>query len=189
MRREKSDGFMVPKSRRKADAPSDRIGTGTTANEQTGQLDLLDGTAASLKPARAMRVDDEGAGRPRSSPLPMPPPSSAKSENLSAMTMEAVATDVNLRRAFTSEMVCDVKPSSLVGEQRIGAQGLLRPSLHQSYPAPSVLWPPPSDAQASLGFSPRAWASQAEVEERRRSQRLPCHQIVKRDRICDPECP
>jgi group II intron reverse transcriptase/maturase len=100
MRREKSDGFMVPKSRRKADAPSDRIGTGTTANEQTGQLDLLDGTAASLKPARAMRVDDEGAGRPRSSPLPMPPPSSAKSENLSAMTMEAVATDVNLRRAF-----------------------------------------------------------------------------------------
>ena len=100
MRREKSDGFMVLKDRRKTEAPSNRIGTGTTANKQTGQLDLLGGPAASLGPVRVSRVDDEGAGRSRSSRLPTPGPSSAQSQLLSAMTMEAVANEVNLRRAF-----------------------------------------------------------------------------------------
>lgn len=100
MGREKSDGPIVPKIRRKTEVPSNRIGKGTTVNKQAGQLELLGGPAASLEPARASRVDDEGAGRSRSSRLPMPPPSSAQSEVLSAMTMEAIANDVNLRRAF-----------------------------------------------------------------------------------------
>jgi RNA-directed DNA polymerase len=105
MRREKSDGFIVPKRRRKTEVPSARIGKGTTANKETGQLNLLGGPAASLASARAPRVDDEGAGRSRSSRLPMPPPPSAQSQILSAMTMTAVANELNLRRAF--ERVAD----------------------------------------------------------------------------------
>ena len=35
---EKSDGFVVPKSRRKSEAPRERTGKGTTANKQTGGL-------------------------------------------------------------------------------------------------------------------------------------------------------
>jgi RNA-directed DNA polymerase len=105
MRREKSDGFIVPKPHRKTEVPSARIGKETTANKQTGQLDLLDGPAASLDPTGASRVDNKGAGRSRSSRLPMPPPSSAQSQILSAMTMTAVANEMNLRRAF--ERVAD----------------------------------------------------------------------------------
>ena len=105
MGREKSDGSIVPKSRRKPEAPRERTGKGTTANKRTGQLELLGGPAASLEPARASRVDVERAGRSRSSRMPMPSPSSAQSTVLSAMTMEAVANEMNLRRAF--ERVAD----------------------------------------------------------------------------------
>ncbi len=100
MRREKSDGFMVLKSRRKTEMPSTRIGTGTTVNKQTGQLDLLGGPAASLEPARVSRIEAEGGRRSPSSRTPMPPPSSVQSQILSAMTMEAVASEMNLRHAF-----------------------------------------------------------------------------------------
>ncbi len=93
MGREKSDGFIAPNSRRKPEAPRKRIGKGTTANKQTGQLDLLDGPAASLEPARASRVDVERAGRSRPSRMPTPPPSSAENTVLSTMSMEAVAND------------------------------------------------------------------------------------------------
>ena len=105
MGREKSDGSILPKGRRKTAAPRERIGKGTTANKQTGQLELLGGPAASLGPARVPRVDVESAGRSRSSRTPMPPPSSAQSTVQSAMTMEAVANEMNLRRAF--ERVAD----------------------------------------------------------------------------------
>lgn len=110
MRREKSDGPVVPNVCRKMEVPSDRIGKGTTVNEQTRQLDLLGGTAASLVPKQGSRVDAEGAGRPRSSRPPMPPSSSAESEVLSVMTMEAVASDVNLRRAFERVAANDGAP-------------------------------------------------------------------------------
>lgn len=99
-RREKSDGLVVPKSHRKVDVPGNRIGKGPTVNEETRQLDLLGGKAASLEPRAGSRVDTEGAGRSRSSRLPVPLSTSAESEVLSAMTMEAIANDMNLRRAF-----------------------------------------------------------------------------------------
>ena len=110
MRREKSDGPIVPKSRRKTEAPSDRIGKGSTVNKQTGQLELLDGPAASLVPARVSRVDVESAGRSRSSRTPMPPPSSAQRHVLSAMTMDAIANEVNLRHAFKRVAANDGAP-------------------------------------------------------------------------------
>lgn len=100
MRREKSDGLVVPKSHRKVDEPGNRIGKGPTVNEETRQLDLLGGKAASLEPRAGSRVDTEGAGRSRSSGLPVPLSTSAESEVLSATTMEAIANDMNLRRAF-----------------------------------------------------------------------------------------
>ena len=105
MGREKSDGSIVPKSRRKTEAPRERTGKGTTANKRTGQLDLLGGPAASLESARVSRVDVESAGRSRSSRLPMPPPSSAEIRVMSTMSIEAVASEMNLRCAF--ERVAD----------------------------------------------------------------------------------
>ena len=110
MRREKSDGSISPKSRRKTETPSARLGKGTTVNEQTRQLDLLDGPAASLGSHKGPRVDAEGAGRSRSSRPPMPSSSSAESVVLSVMTMEAVASDVNLRRAFERVAANDGAP-------------------------------------------------------------------------------
>lgn len=94
-RREKSDGLIVPNSRRKTESLSNQTGKGSTANEQARQLDLLGGSAASLA-----RSDVEGAGRSRSSRAPVHVPSSAKSEFLSAMTIESVANEANLRGAF-----------------------------------------------------------------------------------------
>ena len=105
-RREKSDGLVVLKSRRKTEAPSNRTGKGFTANEQTRQLDLLDGSAASFAPHGA-KVDAEGAGRSRSSHPPMHLPSSTKSRLLSAMTIESVADEANLRGAFRHVAVND----------------------------------------------------------------------------------
>lgn len=110
MRREKSDGPMVPNRRRKTEAPSNRIGTGTTVSEQTRQLDLLGGTTASPVARKGSGVDAEGAGRSRSSRPPMFPLPSAGSEVLSAMTMEAVANEVNLLRAFERVAANDGAP-------------------------------------------------------------------------------
>lgn len=106
-RREKSDGLMVLKIRRKTEAPRHGIGTGSTVDEETRQLDLLDGTAAS-KPQG--KVDSEGAGRSRSSRLPMQTPPSAVSTVLSAMTMAAVAHAENLQHAFERVAANDGAP-------------------------------------------------------------------------------
>jgi RNA-directed DNA polymerase len=99
MRREKSDGFTVLKSHRKMEEPSMRIGKRSTANKQTGQLDLLGEPAASLTDS-SVRTDAEGARRSRISHPPVPLSTSAKSELLSVMTMESVTNEVNLRQAF-----------------------------------------------------------------------------------------
>lgn len=108
-RREKSDGLVVPNRRRKTEATiPDRIGKGTTVNEQTRQLDLLGGPAVRFVPAT--KVDANRGERPRPPRPSMPPPTSAEGEVLSAMTMEAVASEVNLRRAFERVAANDGAP-------------------------------------------------------------------------------
>jgi RNA-directed DNA polymerase len=109
MRREKSDGPVVPKGRRKTEMPSAWLGKGITVNEQTRQLDLLGGPADRFVARKGPRVDDRG-GRARPPPASRPLPSSAESEVPSAMTMEAVASDVNLRRAFKRVAANDGAP-------------------------------------------------------------------------------
>lgn len=95
---EESDGFIVPKGRRKAvpTAPVERGGKETTASEVVGQLNLFRETAEIPNGSGEKRPAGEPAGRHRSRPKsrtttrPSPP----------AMTMEEVADVTNLRSAF-----------------------------------------------------------------------------------------
>lgn len=95
--REESDGRVVPEGRRKAvrTAP-ERGGKATTANEQAGQLELFRATADSPRGA------DGGAdtGQPVPAPRAVPKARNTKRPALPAMTMEEVASQDNLRRAF-----------------------------------------------------------------------------------------
>lgn len=98
MGREKSDGRVVPEGRRKA-VQIAAVGRGekaTTASDEAGQLRLSFGTADSPRGA------DGGAegGRPPSAPRAVPKPKRTRNTILLAMTMEKVADESNLRRAF-----------------------------------------------------------------------------------------
>src|SRR5688572_8566671 len=97
---EESDGRVVPEGRRKATPTSPPAGGGkaTTASQQTNQLSLLSETADSPQGA------DPGTrmGLPRNQDRYAVPKSESASSQASSttMTMEEVACDENLRRAF-----------------------------------------------------------------------------------------
>ena len=98
-RREESDGRDVPEGRRKAVPTSlpARGGKATTASEQTSQLSLLPETADSPQGA----VPGTRMGQPRNQDrYAVPKSGSASGTDSSAMTMEEVASEQNLRRAF-----------------------------------------------------------------------------------------
>src|SRR5678815_3294554 len=98
-RREESDGRIPPKDRRKAVPTPTSSGGGkaTTASKEVSQLPLFSETADSPRGAVP------GKRRDRSR-LPaqhaVPKSEDAYSQDSSAMTMEEVASDGNLRRAF-----------------------------------------------------------------------------------------
>lgn len=98
-RREESDGRVVPEGRRKAvqTARRERGGKATTASERAGQQDLFLETADSPQGA----VPGAGTGQP-APPVRHAVPKSRHTpgETLPAMTMEEVASDENLVRAF-----------------------------------------------------------------------------------------
>ena len=95
---EESDGRAVPEGRRKADgtAALQQGGKATTASQQAGQLGLFRETADSPQGA------DGGAdaGLPAPGPRAVPKSRTTKGDALPAMTMEEVASEENLRRAF-----------------------------------------------------------------------------------------
>ena len=96
--REKSDGRIRPQGCRKA-APTarhERGGKATTASERTDQLELFRGTADSPQGADGAREPGQPAPRRRT----VPKPRTTTGREPSAMTMEEVASDENLMRAF-----------------------------------------------------------------------------------------
>jgi group II intron reverse transcriptase/maturase len=95
--REKSDGRIIPEGSRKATPTLERGGgKAATAREQVRQLDLFRETAENPKGAVAGR--DTGLPVPR--PSAVPKSRTKERRVLPAMTMEEVASDENLRRAF-----------------------------------------------------------------------------------------
>ncbi|WP_437783580.1 reverse transcriptase domain-containing protein [Sorangium sp. So ce1097] len=95
--REESDGRVLPEDRRKAvPTAATRGGKATTASEQAGQLELFRATADSPRGADG-GVD---TGRPVPAPRAAPKARNTKGPALPAMTMEEVASEDNLMRAF-----------------------------------------------------------------------------------------
>jgi RNA-directed DNA polymerase len=96
--REESDGRIRPQGRRKSvvTAGTQRGGKATTASQQARQLGLFRETADSPQGA------DGGAGVDLSAPAPCAVPKSrnTKQSVLPAMTIQQVASEENLRRAF-----------------------------------------------------------------------------------------
>jgi hypothetical protein len=98
MRREESDGRVVPNGRRKAvpTAGNTRGGKATTANERAGQRDLFLETADSRQGA----VPGTETGQPApSARYAVPKSRTTPGETLPAMTMKEVASDGNLGEA------------------------------------------------------------------------------------------
>ena len=98
-RREESDGREVPEGRRKATPTADepRGGKATTASKQAGQQELFSETADSPKGAVP------GPGRDlsqRQARYAVPMSEDTNGTIPPAMTMEEVASETNLRRAF-----------------------------------------------------------------------------------------
>lgn len=98
MGRQKSDGRVVPKGRRKA-IPTDasRGGKAVTVEEQADQLALFIETAESPKGAQRK----VSAGVPAKKSMRVPKSRNGKSTSLSPMTMESIADEANLRAAFS----------------------------------------------------------------------------------------
>ena len=96
-RPEESDGCVVPEGARK-DAPTAamRGGKATTASETVGQLRLSFETAESPQGARAKQGRDQA----RPAKHLVPKSKDTTSMDPPAMTMEEVASDENLKRAF-----------------------------------------------------------------------------------------
>ena len=95
--REKSDGRVVPESRRKAVLTAKRQGgKAVTASQQTRQLRMNLGTADSPKGDDA-RAE---AGQPAPTVSAVPKPRSRRRRVAPAMTMEEVANEGTLREAF-----------------------------------------------------------------------------------------
>lgn len=98
MGREKSDGRVVPKGRRKAVpiAAAQRGGKATTASQLARQLGLFHETADSPQG----NVDGADTGLPVPATIAVPKSRDTTGMTLPAMTMEEVADDGNLLRAF-----------------------------------------------------------------------------------------
>lgn len=98
MGRQKSDGRVVPKGRRKA-IPSDesRGGKAVTVEEQVDQLALFGETAESPQGARRK----VSVGVPTMKSVRVPKSSNGKSTSPPPMTMESIADERNLRAAFS----------------------------------------------------------------------------------------
>jgi len=95
--REESDGRVVPQGRRKAaQTAAERRGKAITASEQAGQLELFRATAEDPRGA----VGGADAGQSAPAPRAAPKARTTKRHALPAMTMEEVASEDNLRRAF-----------------------------------------------------------------------------------------
>jgi RNA-directed DNA polymerase len=95
---EESDDLVVSEDRRKT-VPTGPVGRGekeVTASETAGQLELFRETAESPKGA----VEQWDAGGPASDARAVPKSRTTESRVPSAMTMEEVAKENNLRRAF-----------------------------------------------------------------------------------------
>src|SRR5258707_1273413 len=106
-RREKSDGRVVPESRRKAALTAGRQGGKVvTASEQTRQLRMNLGTADSPKGNDAHAE----AGQPAPVASAVPKPRSRKRGVAPAMTMEEVANEGTLREAFVQVRSNDGAP-------------------------------------------------------------------------------
>jgi RNA-directed DNA polymerase len=99
MRREESDGRVVPHGRRKAVPTAHRVrgGKATTASKRAGQRDLFLETADSPQGAVPGARTGQPAPRVRHA---VPKSRHTPGVTLPAMTMEEVASDDNLRRAF-----------------------------------------------------------------------------------------
>lgn len=98
MKREESDGRVVPEDRRKtvSTAVAPRGGKATTASEMGDQLDMFSETAAN---PRGSGVSAE-AGRTARARRPVPTSETTVGPGLPAMTMEEVTSEANLRNAF-----------------------------------------------------------------------------------------
>ncbi len=98
MGREESDGRVVPKGRRKAVPTGDAAqgGKATTASEQAGQLELFRETADNPKGI----ATEQTPGQPGSATPAKPKSRPKASDALPAMTIEEVASEDNLKRAF-----------------------------------------------------------------------------------------
>lgn len=99
MRREESDGRVVPQGRRKTVPTAQRAqgGKATTASEQAGQRNLFLETTDSPQGAVPGARTGHAAPRVRSA---VPKSRHITGMTLPAMTMEEVASDGNLRPAF-----------------------------------------------------------------------------------------
>ena len=99
MRREESDGRVLPQGRRKAVPPvrNTRGGKATTASEQAGQRNLFLETADS--PRGAVPGTETGQPAP-SARYAVPKSRNTSGKTLPAMTMDEVANDENLMCAF-----------------------------------------------------------------------------------------
>jgi len=96
--REKSDGRVVPEGRRKpvVTAEVERGGKATTASEMASQLELRLGTADSPKGNVAGADGDLSSSAPRA----VPKPKRTTRYGVPPMTMESIAEEDNLRRAW-----------------------------------------------------------------------------------------
>ncbi len=99
MRREESDDRTVPEDRRKAvQTAKQRGGKAVTASEEAGQRELCSETADTPKGA----VTGEGLGQPKATDRQTEPKSkdTPRRSQFATMTLEEVAHEANLRRAF-----------------------------------------------------------------------------------------
>jgi len=126
--REKSDGREVPKGRRKAvpTAAGARGGKATTASEEARQLGLFFETADNPQGD----VDEADTGQPVSATLAAPKSKDTRRSVPPAMTMEEVANEENLRRAF--QEVASNKGAPGPDRQSVEA---VREHLHRLVPA------------------------------------------------------
>jgi RNA-directed DNA polymerase len=128
--REESDGRVVPQGRRKAAVPAHkRGGKATTASEQAGQLELFRATAENPKGS----VGGADAGQPAPAPRAVPKARTTRRRALPAMTIEEVASQANLRRAFEKVASNDGAPGpdrQSVDEVRAHLDDVL-PTLHR----------------------------------------------------------
>src|SRR5258708_4790836 len=107
--REGSDDRVVPQDRRKAEITereSSRGGKAVTASEEERQLELFSETADSLKRAG----DGRDRGRPRPRAYAVPKSEDTKGRGLPAMTMEEIAREGNLVKAFERVATNDGAP-------------------------------------------------------------------------------